>query len=80
MNFGVIHAHIYTAAWRDSARGDWLRQCALLANHDSRGEEVLENLFPPMRCGTGKGQVAGCGVAPTRSLVNINFRLTHFKK
>jgi hypothetical protein len=26
---------------------------------------VPENLFPPMRCGTGKGQVAGCGVAPT---------------
>jgi hypothetical protein len=24
-----------------------------------------ENLLPPMRCGTGKGQVAGCGVAPT---------------
>jgi hypothetical protein len=39
-----------------------------LANHDSRGEEVLENLFPPMRCGTGKGQVAGCGVAPTHLL------------
>jgi hypothetical protein len=24
-----------------------------------------ENLLPPMHCGTGKGQVAGCGVAPT---------------
>jgi hypothetical protein len=24
-----------------------------------------ENILPPMRCGTGKGQVAGCGVAPT---------------
>jgi hypothetical protein len=27
-----------------------------------------EKLLPPMRCGTGKGQVAGCGVAPTDSL------------
>jgi hypothetical protein len=60
-------------------RGDWLRQCARSANHDLRGEEVTTNFFrrcdarrrgddkllPPMRCGTGKGQVVGCGVAPT---------------
>jgi hypothetical protein len=30
-----------------------------------------EKLLPPMRCGTGKGQVAGCGVAPTMGRNNI---------
>jgi hypothetical protein len=32
-----------------------------------RGDE--KKLLPPMRCGTGKGQVAGCGVAPTDSYI-----------
>jgi hypothetical protein len=27
-----------------------------------------KKLLPPMRCGTGKGQVAGCGVAPTNAM------------